>query len=322
LLINVCFSAGINMSLSALGDVIGCLSSGEKFVPYRNNKLTMLLQVTRHALSPSHRVCTHPLLRTPLEAMLKRSCFSTCHRHSATRMKPPTLSRKLVCLPRRLFCGLQAVVVRCACALYLCDIDACRYAARVKMIPNLCHRAASVLAANQLPAASSSTPVNIPPIQQHWPSEIVKSRLWLGDQHNAKSLKRLRELRITHVLNCAGEVLNYWDGETMEMEGAALTYLKLNVQDSTGSNIIPLFDQVWQFLSGALADSRNRVLVHCTSGQSQSAAMLISYIMQQFRWSFDASFEFVVRRKEDIKPSPALVEQLKECVSPASNAKP
>ncbi len=41
------------MSLSALGDVIGCLSSGEKFVPYRNNKLTMLLQVTRHALSPS-----------------------------------------------------------------------------------------------------------------------------------------------------------------------------------------------------------------------------------------------------------------------------
>jgi hypothetical protein len=35
----------INMSLSALGDVIGCLCSGEKFVPYRNNKLTMLLQV-------------------------------------------------------------------------------------------------------------------------------------------------------------------------------------------------------------------------------------------------------------------------------------
>ena len=38
-------TTGINMSLSALGDVIGCLSSGEKFVPYRNNKLTMLLQV-------------------------------------------------------------------------------------------------------------------------------------------------------------------------------------------------------------------------------------------------------------------------------------
>ncbi|CAM9723456.1 unnamed protein product, partial [Discosporangium mesarthrocarpum] len=34
----------INKSLSALGDVISALSSGEKFVPYRNNKLTQMMQ--------------------------------------------------------------------------------------------------------------------------------------------------------------------------------------------------------------------------------------------------------------------------------------
>ena len=34
----------INKSLSALGDVISALSSGQEFVPYRNNKLTMLMQ--------------------------------------------------------------------------------------------------------------------------------------------------------------------------------------------------------------------------------------------------------------------------------------
>ena len=34
----------INKSLSALGDVIAALSSGEKFIPYRNNKLTMCMQ--------------------------------------------------------------------------------------------------------------------------------------------------------------------------------------------------------------------------------------------------------------------------------------
>lgn len=34
----------VNKALSALGDVIAALSSGEKFVPYRNNKLTQLMQ--------------------------------------------------------------------------------------------------------------------------------------------------------------------------------------------------------------------------------------------------------------------------------------
>ena len=34
----------INKSLSALGDVMAALSEGEKFIPYRNNKLTQVMQ--------------------------------------------------------------------------------------------------------------------------------------------------------------------------------------------------------------------------------------------------------------------------------------
>ena len=40
----IIYFQSINKSLSALGDVIQALSTEQNFVPYRNNKLTMVMQ--------------------------------------------------------------------------------------------------------------------------------------------------------------------------------------------------------------------------------------------------------------------------------------
>lgn len=53
----------INKSLSALGDVISALSTGEKHVPYRNNKLTLLMSDSLGVRGdgPARQPAAHPV---------------------------------------------------------------------------------------------------------------------------------------------------------------------------------------------------------------------------------------------------------------------
>ena len=64
-------AAFINASLTALGDVISALERGEKHIPYRNNKLTMLMADSLGGNSKTLMfVCVSPAASNLDETML------------------------------------------------------------------------------------------------------------------------------------------------------------------------------------------------------------------------------------------------------------
>lgn len=87
---------------------------------------------------------------------------------------------------------------------------------------------------------------------------VILSHVVLGSRDNAASREQLYDAGVTHIVNCAKQVSNYYEGE--------FVYIKLNLHDSTTEDLIPHFQTVAKFLK-RVEVLRGRALIHCISGQ-------------------------------------------------------
>ena len=95
--------------------------------------------------------------------------------------------------------------------------------------------------------------------------------LWIG---NAAAAEGALESRYTHVLNMAGNL------EPAVSDPADRRYLHIKLQDL--GNISPFLDQIYQFISDALAGG-GQVLVHCQMGANRSAAACLAFLAKHQR---------------------------------------
>eukprot|EP00727_Mastigamoeba_balamuthi_P001512 m51a1_g11358 hypothetical protein (1370) ;mRNA; r:14167-20674 len=75
----------INASLTALGDVISALAKGEKHIPYRNNKLTMLMADCLAAAPQAQEKPKTSSEQPPQPSEAKKLNFGALSKHSATK---------------------------------------------------------------------------------------------------------------------------------------------------------------------------------------------------------------------------------------------
>ena len=86
-------------------------------------------------------------------------------------------------------------------------------------------------------------------------SEVLKDFLYVGGESIASNREILKEIGVTHVINCAGDVCR-------NKFTTDFTYLTFYLKDSKTENIECIFYEVIQFIDQVAASS-GRVLVHC-----------------------------------------------------------
>ena len=127
----------------------------------------------------------------------------------------------------------------------------------------------------------------------------ITDKIWLGNYEAAKNKKNLKRFGITKVLS----VMDYAPHYNIEDN---IYQKEVEVIDDPTFNIIKYFGDCLYFMEG-----NDKILVHCMSGASRSATIVIAYLMWKYKKSAEEATNYVVLKRYSVFPNIGFQKQLK-----------
>mmetsp|Transcript_106521 Transcript_106521/g.299310 ORF Transcript_106521/g.299310 Transcript_106521/m.299310 type:complete len:196 (+) Transcript_106521:134-721(+) len=147
---------------------------------------------------------------------------------------------------------------------------------------------------------------NIEPLSRG-PAELLP-HVCLGSADQARDLRVMRSLGITHVLNCAA-----WSVHTGASfyEPLGIEYDEFQAEDTQGYNIFQHYSRM-ATIADAAAKAKGRLLVHCEAGVNRSGTLCLAYYAMHTGTPLVASAEYCKAQRGRICTNPAFQLQLVE----------
>ena len=138
-------------------------------------------------------------------------------------------------------------------------------------------------------------------------NEIIKDFLYISSYKTASTVIDLKNLKITNIINCSGDLC-----ENLSYESSLLNieYLTLNVKDNVSENIECLFFICINYINH-VKEKNGKILIHCYKGVSRSVSIVIAYLIYLYKWTYDEAFDFVQSKRSIANPNIGFYLQLK-----------
>jgi len=138
----------------------------------------------------------------------------------------------------------------------------------------------------------------IPPLYPQ--IDQIYESIYIGNLDGAKLKENLKEVNITHLLNCSKHLVCLFPNN--------FVYLELDIDDKKNDeNITKFFETSFRFIKNA-----NVTLIHCLDGNNVSASILIAFIMWSNKKTFDEAFKIVFEKRPSICLSESYIKQIKD----------
>ena len=128
----------------------------------------------------------------------------------------------------------------------------------------------------------------------------ITEYLWLGNFKSANNINNLKKEGIKKILTIMDKTAPFY------LKKDNFNHKIIKVSDMPTSNIIRHLGECLNFIKG-----NDKILVHCMSGASRSASIVIAYIMWDHKKTFDDAFNFVNKIRPVAFPNFGFREQLK-----------
>ena len=138
----------------------------------------------------------------------------------------------------------------------------------------------------------------------------ILPHLYLSNRYGAWNIELLYEKNITHILIVGEELSSYFPGRFI--------YEQLFFRDD-GSKAESLkfassIPTALKFITTALHNPANNILVHCSQGISRSPAVVAAYLinLEEYSMNADDALTWIQRARTMIRPNEEFIVQLKQ----------
>ena len=144
--------------------------------------------------------------------------------------------------------------------------------------------------------------------EHHVPADRIVDHLFLGPERAAVSAEYLAAEGIGRVLVISDTSRAYF------RDDPRVEYLIIELDDAPGESLLDVLPRAMAFMQPAPPRPGSfgpNCLVHCVSGMSRSAALIIAYVMRTQGRGYEEALALVRARRPVVCPNPGFARQLR-----------
>jgi protein-tyrosine phosphatase len=131
----------------------------------------------------------------------------------------------------------------------------------------------------------------------------IINNIYIGNAYNAANYNTLKKYKFNIIINATDIIQNYYENY--------FNYIKYEITDNEFTSIQNILIHSYNYLKD---QEYNTILIHCLTGNSQSAAIALFYLTQKYNMTLDDAIKYIKLQRKSININLNYIDDIKNII--------